>query len=124
MIKGQAYNLRFVILVGVRLHVPDDLVGKELGELGRLEDVPLNIAQSVISERLDNLWDVEERHINRMAFQSPHGVLDQIRVVPVGWQEKGHRCYGVHRGPEEQVLMAAWLRDDTQMRRAAWWNEP
>ena len=61
---GDAYNLRIVIFIGVRLHVPDDLVGKELGELGCLKDVPLNVAQGIVSERLHNLRDEEERHIN------------------------------------------------------------
>lgn len=105
--RKSAYNLLIVVLVGVGLHVPDDLVGKELGELGRLEDVPLNVAQGIVSERLDNLRYVEERHINRMALQGPHGILNQVRVVPVGWQEKGHCSDGIHRGPEKQVLVAA-----------------
>ena len=82
-----AYNLGIVVLVGVRLHVPDDLVGKELRELGRLQNVTLNIAQGVISKSLDDLRHVKEGHVDRVALQRSHGILDQIRMVPVGWHE-------------------------------------
>ena len=38
------YNRSIFVFVGVRLHIPNYLVGKQLGELGSLDDIPLDIA--------------------------------------------------------------------------------
>ena len=69
-------NLRIVVLVGVCLHIPDNLVREELRELSSLKNVAFHITQYIVSQSLDNLRDVKERYVNGMAFQCPHCVLD------------------------------------------------
>ena len=77
---------------------------EQLRELGRLEDIALNVTQSIITKGLHNLRDIEERHVNRVTLQCPHSVLDQIRMIPVCGQEVRYRRDRVNRGPEEKVL--------------------
>lgn len=43
------YNLRIFVFVSVGFHVPDDLMGKQLGKLSGFQKILLNIAQRVIS---------------------------------------------------------------------------
>jgi len=98
------HNLRVVILVCVRLHVPDDLVGKKLRELRRLQDVAFDVAQRIVPKGLHDLRHVEEGDIHRVALQCSHGVLDKERVVLVHGQEVRHGSDWVHRRPEEEIL--------------------
>jgi hypothetical protein len=98
------HNFRCFILVRVRLHVPDDLMGEQLRKLGRLNDVSLNVAKSIVSERLDNLVDVEEHDIYRVALKCSHSILYNEGMVAVRRHEKRHRRDGIHRSPIQQVL--------------------
>ncbi len=122
------HNCTIIVLVHVRLHIPNDLVGKQLRKLRCLNDVPFNVAKIVISQTLYDLWDVEECYINRMTFQCSHRVLDQERVVLVCRQEICNRCDWADGNPVEKVLQlepdilrkltskedrkCLWLRDD------------
>lgn len=76
-----------LIFVRISLNIPDDLMGEELRELGRLDDVSLDITKHIITKGLHNLRDIEECHINRMAFKCPHRVLDDEGVVAISRQE-------------------------------------
>jgi hypothetical protein len=69
------YDLRVFVFEHVSFHIPDDLMSEKLRELRSLHNITLNISQSIISKSLDNLRDVKERDIDRMALQCPHGVL-------------------------------------------------
>jgi len=66
MEKDGTYNLRIFIFVRVRLHVPDDLMCKELRELGSLDDESLHVSKHIVSKRLHNLWNVEKGHVDRV----------------------------------------------------------
>jgi hypothetical protein len=48
-VDERTYYLGIIILVSIGLHVPDDLMSKELGELGCLQDIPLDIAEGIIA---------------------------------------------------------------------------
>jgi hypothetical protein len=65
---AETYNFRILVFICVCLDVPDNLVGKELGEFGRFKDISFNIAKNIITQDLDNLRDVEECYVDRMAF--------------------------------------------------------
>jgi hypothetical protein len=110
-----SYNLRVVIFVGVCFHVPNYLVRKELRELGRFQNVALDIAQGVVSESLDDLRNIKERHIDRVALQCPHGILDQTRMVLIRRQKEGDCSDRVDWRPEEQVLAALSAGGHRQM---------
>jgi hypothetical protein len=60
-------------------------MSKELRELGSLHDVSLYVSESVITQTLDNLWYVEEGNINRVTFQSTHGILENKWMVLECW---------------------------------------
>ena len=94
-----SYNLRIFILVGVGLHVPDDLMGEELREFGSLNNVALYVSERIISKSLDDLWYVEECDIDGVALESPHGVLKDEWVASVGWKEVVDGGYGIHWCP-------------------------
>jgi hypothetical protein len=79
-------------------------MGEQLRKLGRLNDVSLNVAKSIVSERLDNLVDVEEHDIYRVALKCSHSILYNEGMVAVRWHEKRHRRDGIHRSPIQQVL--------------------
>ena len=96
-----AYNLRVVILVHVGLHVPDNLMRKELRKFCGFYDVSFHIAEHVVAKRLDNLRHVEESHIHGVTFERPHCILYDERVVAIRWQEICHGCDRIHRGPVE-----------------------
>lgn len=95
--KRMTYNQAVIIFVRVGLHIPDDLMSKELRKLGSLNDVALHIAQVIISERLHNLRDIEERHVNRVAFQCPHSILNQRWMILICRHEVCHSGDWVHR---------------------------
>jgi len=65
-ILDRTYNGGIIILVGVGAHVPDNLMCKELRELGSLHDESFYIPQHIIAQALYNLWNIEESDINRM----------------------------------------------------------
>ena len=77
---------------------------EELRELGCLDDVSLDVAKSIVPERLDNLVDVEEHDVYRVALECSHGILDDEGVVAVGRHEKCHSSDGVQRSPIQHVL--------------------
>lgn len=60
-------------------------MGEQLRELRRLNNVPLHVAENIISQRLHDLIDVEEHHIYRVALEGSHGILNEVRMVAVGW---------------------------------------
>lgn len=101
---GTTYNLGVIVFVRVGLHVPYNLVRKELGELCSLNNVALNIAQCIISKCLHDLRDVKEGHINRVTLKRPHGILDQERMVLIRWQEVCDRGDWIDGSPEQQEL--------------------
>jgi hypothetical protein len=72
---------------------------EELRELGCFDDVPLNIAKHIISQRLHDLVDIEEHDVHRMAFKRPHRILNDERMIAVCWHEVGDCRYGVYRSP-------------------------
>jgi hypothetical protein len=74
-LQRMTYDLRVFVFEHVGFHIPDDLMSEKLRELRSLHNITLNISQSIISKSLDNLRDVKERDIDRMALQCPHGVL-------------------------------------------------
>ena len=98
------YDFSIVVVVHVRLHVPYDLMSEKLGELCRLDDVPLCISERVVAESLHDLRDIEEGDIHRMALQSPHSVLEHEWVVPVLRKEERHSRNGVDRSPVQEML--------------------
>ena len=63
-IMGKSYNLGIIIFVCVCLHIPDDLVSKELRELRCLKNITLYISKRVVSKSLDDLRHIEERNIH------------------------------------------------------------
>ncbi|KAI6770600.1 hypothetical protein HG530_005229 [Fusarium avenaceum] len=77
-------NLSIIVLVRVGLHVPDNLMSKQLRELSRFQDVPLHISKAVVAEGLDNLGNIEKGHINGVALQRTHGVLDYEGMILAG----------------------------------------
>ena len=79
------WNGRVFVVIGIGLHVPDDLVGEHLGKLGSLEDVALYVSEGVVAEGLNDLRYVEECDVDIVALQSAHGVLGDERVVAILW---------------------------------------
>lgn len=88
-------------------------MSEELREFCRLYDISLYVAQIVIPKALNNLWHIEKRDVNRMAFHCSHGILQDERVVPIRRKEVCYCTNWVYRGPIEQVLR---LSADTQSR--------
>lgn len=75
-------------------------MSEQLRELRGLNNISLDVAQFIMTECLHNLRDVEESHINRMALQSPHGVLNKERVILICRQKVCHSSNRVYRSPE------------------------
>lgn len=98
------HNFSVVILVGVCFHIPYDLVSKELRELCSLYNVPFCIAESIVSERLHYLRNIEEGDIDRVALESPYSILKQERVVPILRKKQSHSRDGVDRCPIQEIL--------------------
>lgn len=63
-------------------------MSKQLRKLGRLDDISLNITKDIVSKCLDDLVDVEEHDVHRVALKRPHGILDDEWVVTVRWHEQ------------------------------------
>jgi hypothetical protein len=99
--SASTYDLGVVILVRVGLHIPNDLVGKQLRELRRLDDVPLDVSESIITESLHDLRDVEKGHVDSMALQCSHRVLNQERMISVLGRKVRNRGDWVDRLPVE-----------------------
>ena len=98
------HHFRGLVLVSVRLHVPDDLVSEQLRKLSCLDDVSLNISQNIISKRLHNLVDIEEHDIYRVALKCPHRILDDKWMVAISRHEQCYSRNRVQRCPIQQVL--------------------
>lgn len=81
------YNGGVIVLVGIGLHIPDDLMCEQLRELSSLQDVPFYVTQCIVSQRLYDLRDVEEGNVAGVALQRSHCVLDQERMISIGGQE-------------------------------------
>lgn len=79
-------------------------MSEQLREFGSLDDVALHISKHIVPESLNNLRDVEKRHVHRVAFKSSHGVLNDEGVVAICGQEVGDGCNRVHWSPVHQVL--------------------
>jgi hypothetical protein len=77
------YHQGVFILERIGLHVPNNLVSKELGKLCGFDNVSLDISQRIIPQSLDDLWDIEERRIDGMAFESAHSILNNERIVAI-----------------------------------------
>lgn len=102
------YDRAIIILIGVGLHVPYDLVSKQLRELCSLNDVTFNVAKRIVAKCLHDLGYVEECHINRVTFKCPHSILNQERVVLVHWQEVRDSSDGVDGSPEQKILYVVY----------------
>ena len=102
--NSRTYNLRVLILEGIGFHIPNDLMGKQLGEFGSLDDVSFNITEDVITKGLDDLRDIEEGHVDGMTFQCPHGILNDEWVITIGWQKICYSRHWIHRCPVKQIL--------------------
>lgn len=101
MIKSHAtHNLTVIVLERIGLHIPNDLVCKQLRELRCLDDVTFDVTKCIIPKGLHNLRNVKEGHIDRMAFQSSHGVLYEEWMVLIRRKEVGDGCDWIGRGPE------------------------
>src|SRR5690606_10688381 len=98
------YNQSIVVLVRIGLHVPDDLVSEQLRELRGFQDKALDISKRIISQRLYNLRHIEERDVNRVVLERPHGILKDEWVVVISWREERDRCDRVDRCPIEKML--------------------
>lgn len=79
-------------------------MSKELREFCSLDDISLDISKHVVAQSLDNLWNIKECHVDRVAFQCAHGILNDEWIVLELGQEVGHRSYGVYCSPVKQVL--------------------
>jgi hypothetical protein len=101
---GFTYNLGVLVFVSVGLHVPDDLMSEQLGEFGRLNDVSLNVAKNIVSERLHNLRNVEKGNVYGVALQRSHRILNDERMIPISRQEICHSRDWVDCTPIEEVL--------------------
>ena len=77
------YDGAVIVFVRIGFHIPDDLMRKELRELRSLQDVALDVAESIVAKSLHDLGHVEEGNVHRVVFQRPHGILEQEWVVPV-----------------------------------------
>ena len=98
-------------------------MAEELGELGRLEDEALDVAELVGAEALDDLGHVEEDKLDRVLLEHAHGELDQVRLALVLGQEELERHERRHGSPEEHFLRGQpSLRDgrtDPELRTVA-----
>jgi hypothetical protein len=70
----------------------------------RLNYISFHVSQIIITKRLHNLRNVKEGNVHRVAFQSPHCVLDHKGMVLVRRQEVCDSCYWVYRSPIEEIL--------------------
>lgn len=79
-------------------------MSEELREFCSLNDISLDIAKHVVTQTLDDLGNIKECHVDRMGFQSAHGILNDEWIALELVQEVCHRSYGVYRSPVKQVL--------------------
>jgi hypothetical protein len=79
-------------------------MGEQLRKLSGFENVPLNIAQGVITESLDDLRDVEEGHVDGTTLQRSHGKLENEMVVAILRQEVSNCRNRIDRSPVEEML--------------------
>lgn len=98
---SSTHNARVLVFVSICCHVPNNLMCEQLREFGCLDYIPLNISEYIIAQRLNNLWDIEECHVDGVAFQCPHSILDDKWIVAVFSQEIRYCCYRIHGGPIE-----------------------
>jgi hypothetical protein len=100
------YHQGVFVLERIRLYVPYNLVREKLRELCGFDDVSLHVAQRIISKRLNDLRNVEERSVDGMAFESAYGVLDNERIIAVRWKKIRDRSDWIHTLPVEEILQA------------------
>jgi hypothetical protein len=117
---GATYDFSIVVLVGVCLHVPYDLMGEKLRELRRLNDISLCIPERVVAESLHNLRDIEKGDIDRVALESPHCILEHKWIVPVLGEEERHSRDGADRSPVQEMLDRVSKRRHMKRRRATY----
>jgi len=99
------HNQRILILVRIRLHIPNNLMRKQLRELCRLENKPLDIPQLIPPQRLDNLGHIKERRINAMTLQRPHRILKNKCITSIRREEE-HCCRDrIHWSPIEKIIL-------------------
>jgi hypothetical protein len=79
-------------------------MSEQLGEFGRLNDVSLDVAKNIVSERLHNLRNVEEGNVYGVALQRSHRILNDERMIPISRQEICHGRDWVDCTPIEEVL--------------------
>ena len=112
-----------VVLVLVRLHVPDDLVAEELGDERRMEDELSDVAMCVLAQGLDELGHVEKDQVDGVLRERAHRVLQDhgVAAAAVG-REQLDRVDGRDGRPREQPAERAGcglLREEQRQRSAA-----
>ena len=102
--------MRVLVLVGIGLHVPNHLMGEELGLLRSLKSVTFDIAQSIIPKSLDKLRHEVKTNRHGMTLQGPHRILEDEWMISIGREEVSEGFSWVNRRPVQEILFRSqWL---------------
>lgn len=72
---GLTHLFTSIVLVAVRLHIPNYLMTEELGYLGCLEYEALDVAQGVMAQRLHDLGHKEKCEVDWVLYEYAMRVL-------------------------------------------------